>query len=84
VNTFTAEVADFVDCVASGRHPINTEVEGVQVLEVILGAYRSADEKRIVSLGLTCGFRKSVAEAGSSGDDGHMSPGSSADVTVDP
>lgn len=50
VETFAAEVADFAACVAEKRRPINTEVEGINVLKVILGAYKSTEEKRIVSL----------------------------------
>ncbi|MGA8112627.1 MAG: Gfo/Idh/MocA family oxidoreductase [Actinocatenispora sp.] len=49
-DTFAAEIADFVDCVSEGRRPVNTEVEGIAVLKVILAAYRSADENRTVSL----------------------------------
>jgi predicted dehydrogenase len=50
VETFAAEVADFAACVSEKRRPINTEVEGINVLKVILGAYKSTAEKRIVSL----------------------------------
>ena len=42
VETFSAEVAHFVDCLLSGERPINTEVEGVSVLGVILAAYESS------------------------------------------
>jgi len=42
VNTFAAEIADFVDCLATGRRPLNTEVEGIAVLGIILAAYESA------------------------------------------
>jgi predicted dehydrogenase len=47
---FAAEVADFVACVREGRRPLNTEEEGIAVLKVILAAYRSAEEKRVVAL----------------------------------
>lgn len=50
VDGFAAEVADFVGCVSEGRRPINTEVEGTNVLKVILGAYASVKEKKIVAL----------------------------------
>ncbi|HEY6738738.1 MAG TPA: Gfo/Idh/MocA family oxidoreductase [Actinopolymorphaceae bacterium] len=50
VNAFAAEVEDFVDCVVTGRRPLNTEVEGIHVLEVILGAYASAEQSAIVKL----------------------------------
>jgi hypothetical protein len=33
-----------------GRRPINTEVEGIAVLKVILAAHASASQKRIVAL----------------------------------
>lgn len=49
VGLFDAEVADFVDCISTGRRPLNTEEEGIHVLKVILGAYTSAKEGRIVS-----------------------------------
>jgi predicted dehydrogenase len=50
VDTFAAEVADFVACVREGRRPLNTEEEGIAVLKVILAAYRSAEEKRVIAL----------------------------------
>lgn len=50
VDTFKAEIADFVACLREQRRPINTEAEGTDVLKVILGAYRSAEEKRTISL----------------------------------
>jgi predicted dehydrogenase len=50
VDTFAAEVADFAACISEKRRPINTEVEGINVLKVILGAYKSTAEKKIVSL----------------------------------
>lgn len=50
VNAFAAEIADFITCITEGRRPINTEEEGVHVLKVILGAYKSVEEKRIVAL----------------------------------
>jgi predicted dehydrogenase len=49
-HTIALEVADFIDCLREGRRPLNTEVDGIRVLKVILGAYASADQKRIVSL----------------------------------
>ncbi|MFE6968581.1 Gfo/Idh/MocA family protein [Isoptericola sp. NPDC057653] len=42
VDTFAAEIVDFVDCLGSGRRPLNTEVEGIAVLGIILAAYESA------------------------------------------
>lgn len=50
VHAFSAEIADFITCVTDKRRPINTEVEGVHVLKVILGAYASVKEKRVVTL----------------------------------
>jgi hypothetical protein len=43
-------VLDFIRCLREGRRPINNEIEGIEVLKVILGAYASADEGRIISL----------------------------------
>jgi len=50
VDTFEAEVAHFVECIRDGIRPIQTERDGTNVLKVILGAYRSAAEGRVVSL----------------------------------
>lgn len=50
VHAFDAEIADFVACVRDGKRPVNTETEGIHVLKVILGAYASVKEKRIVNL----------------------------------
>jgi predicted dehydrogenase len=44
------EIVDFVACLRDGRRPLNTEVEGIVVLKVILAAYASAEQKRIVAL----------------------------------
>ncbi len=49
-DTYAAEVVDFIDCLREGRRPLNTEVEGVKVLKVILGAYASAERGEIVEL----------------------------------
>ena len=42
VETFAAEIAHFVDVLTTGERPLNTEVEGVSVLGVILAAYESS------------------------------------------
>ena len=49
-HTVALGVLDFVACLREGRRPINTEVEGIQVLKVILAAYASAERGRIVAL----------------------------------
>jgi predicted dehydrogenase len=49
-DTHAAEVVDFIDCLREARRPLNTEVEGIKVLEVILGAYASAERGEIVEL----------------------------------
>jgi predicted dehydrogenase len=49
-NNFAAELEHFADSVANGTRPINTNADGTAVLKLILGAYRSIDEKRVVSL----------------------------------
>ena len=49
-HTIALEVIDFIECLREGRRPINTEVEGIAVLKVILAAYASAEQKRIVAL----------------------------------
>ncbi|GCE18477.1 Gfo/Idh/MocA family protein [Dictyobacter kobayashii] len=50
VDTFAEEIKDFVTCLQEGRRPVNTEAEGINVLKVILGAYKSVEEKRTISL----------------------------------
>ncbi|MDQ3856242.1 MAG: Gfo/Idh/MocA family oxidoreductase [Chloroflexota bacterium] len=50
VNSFEEETAAFVRCIAEGRTPIQTEADGARVLEVILAAYRSEEERRIVQI----------------------------------
>jgi predicted dehydrogenase len=49
-DTYALEVVDFIACLREGRRPLNTEVEGVNVLKLILGAYASADRGMIVEL----------------------------------
>jgi predicted dehydrogenase len=44
------EVIDFISCLRTGRRPLNTEVEGIAVLKVILAAYASVEQRRIVAL----------------------------------
>ncbi|GAA1726087.1 Gfo/Idh/MocA family oxidoreductase [Brachybacterium phenoliresistens] len=42
VDTFAAEIADFLECLTTGKRPLNTEDEGIAVLGIILAAYESA------------------------------------------
>jgi predicted dehydrogenase len=49
-NNFAAELEHFADCLAAGKRPVNTNVEGTAVLKLILGAYQAMEEKRTVSL----------------------------------
>ncbi|ACU84073.1 predicted dehydrogenase [Brachybacterium faecium DSM 4810] len=42
IDTFAAEIADFVECLETGRRPLNTETEGIAVLGIILAAYESS------------------------------------------
>lgn len=42
VHEFAAEVAHFAECILEGGRPIQTHVEGIDVLGVILAAYESA------------------------------------------
>jgi predicted dehydrogenase len=49
-DTYALEVVDFVACLRDRRRPLNTEVEGVNVLKLILGAYASAERGEIVEL----------------------------------
>ena len=49
-DTFALEIADFIACLREGRRPLNNEVDGVNVLKVILAAYASADRREIVEI----------------------------------
>ena len=49
-DTFALEIADFIACLREGRRPLNNEVDGVNVLKVILAAYASADRRGIVEI----------------------------------
>ena len=49
-DTYALEVVDFIACLREKRRPLNTEVEGVNVLRLILAAYASADRGEIVEL----------------------------------
>jgi predicted dehydrogenase len=49
-DTFVLEIADFISCLREGRRPLNNEVDGVNVLKVILAAYASADRRMIVEI----------------------------------
>jgi predicted dehydrogenase len=48
-NTFVYEIADFVERLSQHQRPIHTEIEGIEVLQIILGAYESQEQKRIVT-----------------------------------
>jgi predicted dehydrogenase len=49
-HTIALGVVDFIACLREGRRPLNTEVEGIAVLKVILAAYASAERKKFVAL----------------------------------
>jgi predicted dehydrogenase len=49
-NTFAAELEHFADSIANGTRPVNTNEEGTAVLKLILGAYESLDQKRVVAV----------------------------------
>ena len=44
VETFIAEIGAFGRCLRDGTRPPHTEVEGIEVLGIILAAYESADK----------------------------------------
>lgn len=46
VDTFAAEISDFLECLTTGKRPLNTQVEGIAVLGIILAAYASASSGR--------------------------------------
>jgi predicted dehydrogenase len=49
-HTVALAVIDFIACLRERRRPLNTEVEGIQVLKVILAAYASVARKQVVAL----------------------------------
>ena len=49
-DTYALEVVDFIACLREKRRPLNTELEGVSVLKLILAAYASAERGEIVEL----------------------------------
>ncbi len=49
-HTIALGVVDFVDRLRAGKRPIDTEVEGTNVLKVILAAYASAERRETVAL----------------------------------
>jgi len=51
IETIHLSVRDFVACLREGRRPLDTEIEGIKVLKVILGAYASAEQGRTIKLG---------------------------------
>jgi predicted dehydrogenase len=50
VNSYHAQLPHFVAAVEQGLRPIQNEEDGITVLEMILAAYTSDQEKRIVAL----------------------------------
>jgi predicted dehydrogenase len=50
VDTFAAETEHFADALAAGRRPIQSVAEATNVLKVILAAYRSVEEMKVVAL----------------------------------
>jgi predicted dehydrogenase len=50
VHEFAAEVRHFATAILEHRRPIHTEVEGIQVLGMILAAYESARTGTIVAV----------------------------------
>lgn len=50
VHDIAAEVAHFAHCLLTGERPIQTYVEGIDVLGVILAAYESASEGTIAAV----------------------------------
>lgn len=50
VDTFTAEIAHFIDCLENKEEPIQTYIDGTRVLKLLLAAYKSAAEGITVEL----------------------------------
>ncbi|HWE60783.1 MAG TPA: Gfo/Idh/MocA family oxidoreductase [Chloroflexota bacterium] len=49
VNSYHAQLPHFIDSIEHGTRPIQNEEDGIEVLELILGAYESDREKRTVA-----------------------------------
>lgn len=49
-DTTAAEIAAFADCLRDGTRPLHGVREGTDVLEVILAAYRAAEERQVIAL----------------------------------
>ena len=47
VDTYVAEIGAFAECLLTGRRPIHTEKEGIEVLGIILAAYEGARTRTI-------------------------------------
>lgn len=50
LDTFAAEIAHFVDAIVNDYEPLHSVTEATETLRVILGAYESVREDRIVTL----------------------------------
>ncbi|HEV7743335.1 MAG TPA: Gfo/Idh/MocA family oxidoreductase [Pseudolysinimonas sp.] len=50
VDEFAAEIRHFAESIASGRAPLHSHREGIQTLELILAAYRSAETGTIAQV----------------------------------
>jgi predicted dehydrogenase len=50
VDEFAAEIRHFAESIAAGTAPLHSHVQGIQVLELILAAYRSAETGTIASV----------------------------------
>jgi predicted dehydrogenase len=47
VDTYAYEIGQFADCLRSGTRPLHTEIEGIDVLCLILAAYEGARSRTI-------------------------------------
>jgi predicted dehydrogenase len=54
VDSYAVEIGEFADCLRSGRRPLHTEAEGIDVLCLILAAYEGANSQTIAPV-----FRRS-------------------------
>jgi predicted dehydrogenase len=50
VDATAAEIAAFATCLRDGTRPIHSVAEGTAVLEVILAAYRSAEQRQVATI----------------------------------
>ena len=58
VDTYAYEIGQFADCLRSGTRPLHTEIEGIDVLWLILAAYEGAQSDHSARRHRSCRLSK--------------------------